>query len=314
MNTAARNLHGAKYNGSFRSKRGIRQMEKSLWKNNTAPLSPGVFVLVTLLSFCSGCGSADREFERRFGVDAPRPVMVAVRTDEPVKIDGVLSEKAWQYAPAYSMHRAYRNFDVFAPKTAEARKSFPADSGEVRILYDDKNLYISAKLCDFDVVQFGSRDQELLYNTGDLFEIFVKSEKSPRYLECYIAPNGRKTTLVHLTRNYPRANWGKLDPAYRAAASVDGSLNHFADQDRGWSAEAAIPFAMIEKITGEKFPGSGGWTVFFGRYHYNYGSGMQPGTGAPQLPLPGFHQTEYYAELRFDPNSKSSCGGKRCKK
>ena len=78
------------------------------------------FLGLTLLHFCAGCRPAEQEFERRFGVDAPRPVMIAVRTEETVKIDGILSEKAWRNAPAYPIRRAFRNFDIYAPKTAAA--------------------------------------------------------------------------------------------------------------------------------------------------------------------------------------------------
>ncbi len=258
-----------------------------------------VIFYMTLPVLCAGCASVDREFEQRFGVDAPRPVMTAVRTAEPVKLDGVPSEKSWRNAPAYSMHRVYRNVDAHSPKVLETIKTFLADPGTVRIMYDDENLYISAEFQDSDVVQYGGRDQELLYRTGDVFEIFVKSERSPCFIECYIAPNGRKTTLLHRTRDYPRPDWGSLHPAYRAAASVDGTLNDYSDRDRGWTAEAVIPFSMIREMTGVNFPGTGVWTVFFGRYNYNYGFGHLPGTGTPQLPRPGFHQHEYYAELQL---------------
>src|SRR5689334_6298444 len=62
-------------------------------------------------------------------------VMNAVRITEPISLDGRLEEPAWQLAtPA-------KDFVQRVP-----RLGAPAsDPTEIRILYDDKNLYIGAK-------------------------------------------------------------------------------------------------------------------------------------------------------------------------
>ena len=68
-------------------------------------------------------------------------VMTAVRISEPITIDGKLDEAAWQKAIPV------RDFTQRVPRLGAP----PSDPTEVRILYDDKNLYIGATAFDSEI-------------------------------------------------------------------------------------------------------------------------------------------------------------------
>ena len=67
-----------------------------------------------------------------------KPPVQAARLDGPINVDGVLDEAAWQNAPvADAFHQ--RDPLEWAPATQRT---------EVRILFDDAAVYISARLFD----------------------------------------------------------------------------------------------------------------------------------------------------------------------
>ncbi|MCK5055931.1 MAG: carbohydrate binding family 9 domain-containing protein [Candidatus Aminicenantes bacterium] len=61
----------------------------------------------------------------------------AIRTTEPIKIDGILNEKTWQ-------QEGYSDFIMSDPHDGEQ----PTERTEVRVAYDDKALYVAARLFD----------------------------------------------------------------------------------------------------------------------------------------------------------------------
>jgi hypothetical protein len=65
---------------------------------------------------------------------APRPTMRATRISTPIEMDGVLDEAAWQLAEP---------IDEFIQ--AKPETGYPAtERTEVRVIYDDKNIYVGA--------------------------------------------------------------------------------------------------------------------------------------------------------------------------
>lgn len=248
-----------------------------------------------LLASCA----CENELGKQFDTDAPREQLTAVRTAGKITLDGNLNEAAWASAPSFHLRKAARLFGPIPPKMLDSFNRQVFQDTEVKLLYDNEYLYIGAKLDDSDVVQYGTKDQRHLYEQGDTFEIFIKSEKTPKYREFYVAPNGKKTTYVFLSRGYVRPDWGTLDPAFLTSVKVLGTLNDCTDKDDGWIVEAAIPFKMLEDFTGVKFASDGRWTILLARYNYNFGQEVRELSAAPQLPYDNFHLTEYYAELVF---------------
>ncbi len=245
-------------------------------------------------SLLSGCCC-----NNRWAADAPRDELIAVPAPGPVKIDGVLDEKEWAGSPVFPMHDIHREPVADPPPKLAAVVQDPFESGTVRFMYDSNYLYVGAKLQDSDIMQYGEKDQTMLFLTGDALEIFIKPERSPEYWECYAAPNGKRTTLCFETRWLPfNSEKSFLQKDFHTAVTLQGTLNDRRDKDQGWTVEAAIPVKMLEK-TGIRFVPGEIWTVLIARYNYNYGA--KPGgfrlSSCPELPRGNFHLTEYYARL-----------------
>jgi len=96
-----------------------------------------------------------------------------------------------QFGPAYP-------FAYSADRTGA-----PREGATVRFAWDESGLYISAELEDSFLVALNRDDQQLHYQTGDVFELFVKPLNDSYYWEMYATPHGNRTTLF-----FPRERKG----------------------------------------------------------------------------------------------------------
>ncbi|TVP55146.1 MAG: hypothetical protein EA351_11390 [Gemmatimonadales bacterium] len=167
----------------------------------------------------------------------------ATRVEGPIQIDGRLDEPDWQRAEPTS------GFTQREPLEGQ-----PAlEDTEVRILYDDENLYIGARMYDSDP----SRVARQLTPRG-------VTGRAAGYFEFSLDPNlDRSTgytfrvTAAGVQRdqyNYDdTSSDGSWDGIWESAASID---------DQGWIAEVRIPLSQI------RFNASGEtqvWGVNFAR-------------------------------------------------
>lgn len=101
-------------------------------------------------------------------LSAPRPTLTVVRINEPIVVDGRIDEPVWQSAvPATDFVQA-------TPQTG-----YPAtERTEVRVLYDDRNLYLGAVMYDSEpsalvhrylTQDFTVRDEDVLGIALDTF-------------------------------------------------------------------------------------------------------------------------------------------------
>ena len=253
-------------------------------------------------------GCCTTAYDCKFNVGKPNAKIDVCKTTAQVKIDGILDEKEWAGATVHNLNPAYVFKDkaiippkVYANHNLKDRRLDAFEGGTVRLMYDDKYLYIGAFLEDSDVVQYGKVNQSHFYLTGDLLEMFLKPANAPSYWECYGTPNGKKTSLFFTNRRYP------LDPVKNVlmdgmivAAKVHGTLNNYNDKDKGWSIEIALPRKNLEK-TGWAFKPGEPWTILIARYNYNYGSiDANPHFSTyPELPVVNYHHLEYYADVNW---------------
>ena len=264
-------------------------------------------VSLTMAVLFSGC-FCKTAYDCKFGNGTKNVKIDICKTTAKISIDGVLDKKEWAGATVHSMNPAYvfRDKKIIPPKVyanmnLKNRRVDKFQGGTVRLMYDDKYLYIGAFLEDSDVVQYGKANQSPLFLTGDVLEMFLKPVNAPSYWECYGTPDSRKTSYFFCNRNYP---W---DPAKNVlikgmlvAAKVHGTLNNHNDQDKGWTVEVAIPLADLAK-TGKLFKPGEPWTVLIARYNYNYGSvESNPHFSTfPELPVVNYHHLEYYADVNW---------------
>ena len=221
----------------------------------------------------------------------PRPVVIALYTEDPIVVDGKLDEQVWQNAPAYPLY-------LSADKDPEGLNPVQ-ENGEARLAWDDDHLYIAMDFVDTDVVAEGKHDNEMHINLGDVGEVFIKPDTNTVYWELYVTPRGKKSTFF-------LPSWARFLPScfdyemeMTVAASVQGTLNDWTDRDQGWTAEMAIPRTELERY-GDTFPDSG-WTILVSRYNYGrYLNQQGPElTMMPRLPKTNFHYIPGYAQIDF---------------
>ena len=158
--------------------------------------------------------------------DTNKSIIVhAVRTTEPIVIDGILSEQVWQNASEIT---DFTQLDPAEGKPATQRT-------EVRILYDDDAIYIGARMYDSHpdsiISNLARRDVSI---NSDVFKIYFDPffDKRTGY---YFAVNAGGTlydgTLYNDTWN--DQSW---DGVWEGKAHID---------DKGWTVEIRIPFSQL---------------------------------------------------------------------
>ena len=105
-----------------------------------------------------------------------RKTIAAHRTDQPIEIDGQLDEPSWALAEPVS--------DFVQSEPHEGGS--PSERTEVRVVFDDENVYIGAYLYDSEPDKILINDLRRDFNTyeGDVFGIaidaFYNQTTSPR--------------------------------------------------------------------------------------------------------------------------------------
>ncbi len=218
-------------------------------------LTLGAAALVGIALCNTGCAlfSCDKNLEAE-----------AVYTAQPIKVDGILNEDAWKTAPGYSMK--------------PAPISEMTTGGIVKFLWDDKYLYVGARLDDEDVIAENNTDQAHHYRFGDLLEMFIRPPKNTMYWELYCTPLGNKTAFMLPNGGrcfLPSCGTYTGMKGMKVAARVDGTVNKWQDKDKGWTAEMAIPIKDLTAY-GDKFAPGQVWRFFVGRYNYSrYNSNLE---------------------------------------
>ena len=233
------------------------------------------------------------------GIGQPsRTEITAVYTPASIELDGRLDEPQWKTAPEYSFIRAIKQLEKKEP----GLKNGIVEPGKVRLLWDDRYLYIGFEFTDMDIVAESDKDQEFHFRSGDTVEIFLKPLNRTWYWECYVTPKGCKTSFFYPGRGrlgLPGCTSARPAlPGMKAAASVKGTLNYPWDKDVKWTAEAAIPLSELS-IRGEDLQPGAAWLIFFGRYNYGrYLSRPENSSFPQQIPV-AYHDHEDYGSLKM---------------
>ncbi len=160
------------------------------------------------------------------------PSLQAVPLNHGVRLDGRLTEPAWQQAPAATDFRQTEPVEGEAP-------TFPT---AVRVLYGPDALYIGAMLYDPEPHRIrrllSRRDQ---FNQADWFSVAIDSyfDRKTAYVFAVNAA-GVLADGILSTGGGPRMRGGgpdlSWDAVWEAAVAV---------VDSGWSVEMRIPYAML---------------------------------------------------------------------
>lgn len=158
---------------------------------------------------------------------ASRPSYLAVRARSTIRLDGRLDDAAWRDAPVAS---AFRTVE---PTEGDDTR-FPT---EVRILYDDRALYVGAFMRDSSGTR-GVRVQDLRrkfdYFQNDLFGISIDALHDGRSVAAFqVTPYGAQRDLQVLDDQFFNREW---EGVWRVRTEM---------LDSGWTAEIEIPWTTL---------------------------------------------------------------------
>ena len=182
----------------------------------------------------------------------------------------------------------------------------PDEGATVRFAWNERGLFVHAELEDSHVVATHRCDEQLHFETGDVFELFVKPAGDEYYWEMYATPYGNKSTLFF--------------PSDREGMEVGNFLNDHAHHglevrsrltESGWEADLFVPAGQLAAL-GEAWGPPAQWTVLCGRYNYNNNALEHPELSMfPPVSKTNYHLTAEYAVLKFRNPSEGGAGQHR---
>jgi hypothetical protein len=221
------------------------------------------FFLFFSLSIINCNNSDNLELDINDKIILPKHYIVNKINDQ-INIDGKDDELAWSNA-------IYTDdfIDIEGDK-------IPRQKTNVKMLWDDKFLYVFAKLYENHIWGDITKRDEVIYYNND-FEVFINPNDDVfSYGEIEINALGTEWDLF---LNRPYRLKGKADSSWdinglKSAVDMSGTLNDPNDLDDYWTVEIAIPLKEIEKlntsIKDEKVISGDVWRINFSRVNWDF--------------------------------------------
>ncbi len=221
------------------------------------------FFLFFSLSLINCNNSDNLELDINDKIILPKHYIVNKINDQ-INIDGKDDELAWSNA-------IYTDdfIDIEGDK-------IPRQKTNVKMLWDDKFLYVFAKLYENHIWGDITKRDEVIYYNND-FEVFINPNDDVfSYGEIEINALGTEWDLF---LNRPYRLKGKADSSWdinglKSAVDMSGTLNDPNDLDDYWTVEIAIPLKEIEKlntsIKDEKVISGDVWRINFSRVNWDF--------------------------------------------
>ena len=221
------------------------------------------FFLFFSLSLINCNNSDTLELDINDKIILPKHYIVNKINDQ-INIDGKDDELAWNNA-------IYTDdfIDIEGDK-------IPSQKTNVKMLWDDKFLYVFAKLYENHIWGDITKRDEVIYYNND-FEVFINPNDDVfSYGEIEINALGTEWDLF---LNRPYRLKGKADSSWdinglKSAVDISGTLNDPNDLDDYWTVEIAIPLKEIEKLNtsgkDEKVISGDVWRINFSRVNWDF--------------------------------------------
>ena len=221
------------------------------------------FFLFFSLSLINCNNSNTLELDINDKIILPKHYIVNKINDQ-INIDGKDDELAWSNA-------IYTDdfIDIEGSKT-------PSQKTNVKMLWDEKFLYVFAKLYENHIWGDITKRDEVIYYNND-FEVFINPNDDVfSYGEIEINALGTEWDLF---LNRPYRLKGKADSSWdinglKSAVYINGTLNDQNDLDDYWTVEIAIPLKEIEKLNtsgkDEKVISGDIWRINFSRVNWDF--------------------------------------------
>ncbi len=228
------------------------------------------------------------------GPDAsPAPLAYECRyTATPIRVDGKIDDAAWSTA-------AWTSDFVDIEGGAKPKPRFRT---RAKMLWDERYLYIAAELEEPNVHATLTKHDSVIFHDDD-FEVFVKPlPKSESYYEFEM---NALNTGWDLFLPKPYKMGGKADDGWdiqglKTAVSVEGTLNHPGDADRGWALEIAYPLNAFRSRQEVPHPEDGTeWRINFSRVEWKQGQAREDNWVWSPQGLIDMHVPEHWGYLQF---------------
>jgi hypothetical protein len=179
-----------------------------------------------------------------------------------VTIDGQLEDAAWKQA----------NWSADFGDIEGSAKPAPRLRTRVKMLWDDKYLYIAAELQEPHIWATLRDHDAIIFHDND-FEVFIDPDgDTHQYYEIEI---NALNTVMDLFMVKPYRNGGEAQlnwdtKGIRTAVHVNGTLNNSKDTDKEWTVEMAIPFSALSFFNNNKRPADNSlWRINFSRVEWD---------------------------------------------
>ena len=214
--------------------------------------------------FLINCNNTDTiELDINDKIILPKHYIVNKINDQ-INIDGRDDELAWNNA-------------IYTDDFIDIEGSkIPSQKTNVKMLWDEKFLYVFAKLYENHIWGDITKRDEVIYYNND-FEVFINPNDDVfSYGEIEINALGTEWDLF---LNRPYRLKGKADSSWdinglKSAVDISGTLNDPNDLDDYWTVEIAIPLKEIEKLNtsgkDEKVISGDIWRINFSRVNWDF--------------------------------------------
>ncbi len=206
------------------------------------------------------------------------------RATAPIKVDGHLDETDWQKAPI---------IDQFTyPWFKEGKK----ERTEARLLWDDKNLYVSFIAYDRHIsAQYTERDDPV--SRDDCVEVFIAPDPLRLHHYFNFEFNALGTILDRSPHDKRSGIWNAQ--GLQVAIQIEGTLNEHGDEDKRWITEIAIPLINFSGFVSHLPPEEGDvWRLNLDRTGGEIN--LQYATWSNTLrPKPQFHAPDRFGLVHF---------------
>ncbi|MFD1769595.1 carbohydrate-binding family 9-like protein [Sphingobacterium suaedae] len=225
---------------------------------NTLSFLSSIFFLVGMPSLY-----AQLRIEQIQNMQAPPRIYPAKKIQATLSIDGKDDEKAWKDAPWTASF-----IDIEGHK-----KPLPSQETKIKMLWDEENLYIYARLEEPHVWGTLHKRDTIIYHDND-FEIFIKpTDHHPYYFE--IEVNTLNTIMdLLMPKAYSLGGTAMMHwdvQHLRSAVHIEGTLNNPTDNDKYWTVEMAIPFSSLSPFGKQATPQDNSfWKINFSRVQWQH--------------------------------------------
>lgn len=259
-----------------------------------------IFVAATL-ALVGVCTSTAQPLSQQYAARLTAPPLYHCRyTDTPPVIDGNISDEVWQRAIAVTQLHDIRGEGC----------PLPVFTTEIRMLWDNNNFYVCARLDEPYIRATLSRRDDIVWHEND-FEVFFDPDgDGVNYFEIEINALG---TLLDLQMSHPYRSGGHFFsawdcPGLQSAVKVFGTLNDSTAHDSCWTLEMAVPHRALAVDFDDALEQGKLWRMNFSRVEWLRDGGPAENWVWAPTGLVNIHMPERwaYVYLAGDPEQSRS--------